>query len=131
MSSSGRPNDETHPKPVVASEYPLPSPGSDSSDVMVLRHAVTRLELRQSHLQKDLVVKDAYLATLRAELLAMERELTVLREAADMLNQPRHRLVDALNRILHRVPLLHRLLKFCVARPLLRYAAPTSRATPR
>jgi septal ring factor EnvC (AmiA/AmiB activator) len=88
-------------------------------EVRTLRTEIARLETRQRHLQKDIVVKDAYLAALRAELFAKEAENAVLRESmarlhasiAHTLSQPRYRAADAVNRALRRFKFLHALLK--------------------
>jgi hypothetical protein len=92
---------------------------ADGDEVEALRYEIARLEMLRRHLQKDVVVKDAYLAALRADLGAKEYEISTLHESlarlhesfAKTLSQPRYRVVDALNRALHHVAFLHFLLK--------------------
>ena len=93
-------------------------PATDA-DLHDLRQANLRLETLRRHLQKDIVVKDAYLVHLRAELRARDRDIAGLRETvtglhrsiAETLRQPRYRVVDALNAAMHQLPFLHRILK--------------------
>lgn len=88
-------------------------------EAITLRAEIARLETRQRHLQKDIVVKDAYLAALRADLFAKEAENARLQESmarlhasfARTLSQPRYRAADAVNRVLHRFEFLHTLVK--------------------
>lgn len=99
---------------------------ADPDEVEGLREEIDRLELLRRHLLKDIVVKDAYLAALRAdrrakesEISALHAEISALHESiaglhgsiAQTLSQPRYRAVDALNAALHRVTFLHVLLK--------------------
>ena len=92
---------------------------ADPDEVEGLREEIDRLELLRRHLLKDIVIKDAYLAEIRADLRAKESEISALRESiaglhgsiAHTLSQPRYRAVDALNAALHRVAFLHMLLK--------------------
>ena len=109
-----------------ASASPLDAARSDlrirpaaDADLHDLRQDNLRLETLRRHLQKDVVVKDAYLTHLRADLRAKDRDIAGLRETvtglhrsiADTLRQPRYRAVDVLNARLHQLPFLHRMLK--------------------
>jgi hypothetical protein len=84
-----------------------------------LRAHIAKLELLRRHFQKDIAVKDAYLAVLRADLREKERTIVALSEAltalhaqiAQTLSQPRYRVVDAINRVLRYAPSVHRFLK--------------------
>jgi Tfp pilus assembly protein FimV len=87
--------------------------------IAYLQDRLAKLEVSRRILQKDVAVKDAYLAALRADLLAKEHEVASLRAAVSALHhhieqtlsQPRYRAVDAINRALHCVAPLHRFLK--------------------
>ena len=92
---------------------------ADGDEVEALRYEIARLEMLRRHLQKDVVVKDAYLAALRADLGAKQYEISTLHESvarlhesiAETLSQPRYRAVDRLNRALHHVAFFHILLR--------------------
>ena len=85
---------------------------AESHEMEALQLEVTSLERLARLLQKDVVVKDEYLAVLRTELLTKESEIAWLHDSiAQTLSQPRYRAADALNRALHRVAFLHKLLK--------------------
>ena len=107
--------DEQLPAWVDAAALPASAPP--------VRADVARLERQVRFLQKDIEVKDAYLATLRAELKEREADIESLsgelaRVHGDIrvtLGQPRYQMADAVNRALRRFGFAHRLFKRLLA----------------